>query len=137
MIEAAGFVYDPPARIPNSLPSLFLGELARDRGCFDQVHSRLFAAYWSESKDIGDIDVLEEIASSAGIESEDFAEALRDSRYASRIVDSTGEAHRREVTGVPAWLIDNRLLVMGAQPHEEFESILRKLGYKPQGSTVP
>jgi predicted DsbA family dithiol-disulfide isomerase len=35
------------------------------------------------------------------------------------------------VTGVPAWVIDERVLVPGAQPHDVFERVLAKLGYAP------
>jgi predicted DsbA family dithiol-disulfide isomerase len=32
--------------------------------------------------------------------------------------------------GVPAWVIDERVLIPGAQPHELFERVLVKLGYE-------
>jgi predicted DsbA family dithiol-disulfide isomerase len=33
--------------------------------------------------------------------------------------------------GVPAWLVDDRLLVPGAQPHELFDQVLERLGHQP------
>ena len=32
--------------------------------------------------------------------------------------------------GVPAFVVDDRLLIPGAQPHELFERVMNKLGYE-------
>jgi len=132
MIEEAGFRYSPPDIIPNTLPSLYLGELARDEGGFDQVHHLLFTTYWSEGKNIGDPDVLAEVAEKAGLDVGRFAEAVQNGVYGDRIIGSTQTAHEMGVTGVPAWLIDKKLLVVGAQPHEAFDSILQEQGHSPR-----
>ena len=45
MFEEAGLPYtDALDKIPNSRRALVLGELARERGKFDLLHPRLFAA---------------------------------------------------------------------------------------------
>lgn len=136
MIEQAGFLYNPPDVVPNSLPSLFLAELARDEGLFEPMHRSLFTAYWSEGHNIGDPEVLREIAAGAGIDISQFAEALQKGRYSRRIAESTEHAHRIGVSGVPAWLIANRVVVMGAQPHEAFETLLRQQGNLPNSAAV-
>jgi predicted DsbA family dithiol-disulfide isomerase len=33
--------------------------------------------------------------------------------------------------GVPAWVVDDRVLVPGAQPHELFERVMEQLGHEP------
>jgi predicted DsbA family dithiol-disulfide isomerase len=35
------------------------------------------------------------------------------------------------VSGVPAWVIDERLLVPGAQPYEVFDRVMERLGHEP------
>ena len=40
---------------------------------------------------------------------------------------STAQAQAVGVTGVPAWLLDRRLLVLGAQPEEVFEQAFAQL----------
>ena len=45
------------------------------------------------------------------------------------VVDaSTQTAQRHGITGVPAFVLDGRLLVSGAQPHEVFERALEQAG---------
>jgi predicted DsbA family dithiol-disulfide isomerase len=48
------------------------------------------------------------------------------------IENETRTAVEIGVTGVPGWLVDQRLLVPGAQPHEVFERVLTRLGHEPQ-----
>ena len=130
LIEGAGFTYDPPEVIPNSKHALELSELARDQNKFDQVHRSLFRAYWSEHRDIGDRAVLAEIATTAGLDPGDAEAAFDDGRYLERIQYMTATALSLGVNGVPAWLIDDKMLVPGAQPHAVFERALIELGHE-------
>ena len=98
------------------------------------MHRLLFTTYWSEAKNIGDPEVLGEIANKAGVDVGRFAEALQNNTYGERVVESTQNAHEMEVTGVPAWLIDKSFWVMGAQPHEVFERILQEQGHSPRSA---
>src|SRR5437867_3705511 len=63
--EAAGLVYNPPPVRANSMNALRLAEYARTHGLFDQMHARLFDAYWAEALDIGDAEVLRALAPDA------------------------------------------------------------------------
>lgn len=130
MIEEAGFAYNPPDTIPNSRHSLEVAELARDRGCFQEVHGRLFRAHWSESRDIGSVEVLVEIGETASLEAAEVEKAVADGRYLERIRDATRRAGELGVDGVPAWMIDDRLLVPGAQPLTVFEQAMNRLGHE-------
>lgn len=133
MIEEAGFVYAPPSFVPNSAASLQVGELARDRGRHAELHPRLFAAYWSESRDIGDPDTLISLGSSAGLDPEEIRGVIEQGTHRHRIEASTRLAIELGADGVPAWLIDGETLVGGAQPVEVFGQVLGRLGYEPAG----
>jgi predicted DsbA family dithiol-disulfide isomerase len=126
MFEAAGMAYNPPAAVrSNSRTALRLGELARDQGRFDELHPRLMDAYWAEGRDIGAHDVLRELASAAGVEGVD--ELLAGNRYLDRVLASTAEAQSIGISGIPAFLLGSRLLVLGAQPKESFERAFEQL----------
>jgi predicted DsbA family dithiol-disulfide isomerase len=127
-IEAAGMTYNPPAVIPNSRKALEVTELARDQGLHDQVHDRLMHAYWSEADDIGDEDVLLGLVAEAGLDRADAKAALDKRRYADRIDGSTREAQLHGIHAIPAFVLANRLLVLGAQPHELFERAVEEAG---------
>jgi len=123
-------------KIPNSRRALMLTELARDRGAFDGLHPRLFEAYWAHGRDIGDERVLLEEGAGAGLEEGEILEALRDQSYLERIEAYTRAAIELGAGGVPAWLIDERFLVPGAQPRDVFDHMLERLGHAPLDGEV-
>lgn len=136
MFDAAGLPHaDNIERVPNTKKALKLGERARDLGRFDELRPRLFDAYWTEARDIGNEGVLIELAGEAGITVEDARSAFADSELDERVTQWTQTALELGAGGVPAWLVDERLLVPGAQPHEVFERVMEKLGHEPV--TVP
>jgi predicted DsbA family dithiol-disulfide isomerase len=118
-------------KVPNSRGALMVGELGRDRGVYDAIHPRLFEAYWARGLDIGDEAVLVAEGSAAGLDPEDITAVLRDERYLSRIDDQTQGAISLGAGGVPAWVIDERLLVPGAQPYDVFDRVMERLGHEP------
>ena len=135
MVEAAGLRYAPSPRLPNTLPALQTTELARDRGLHEPVHARFMHAYWSEGKDLGDAEVLRDLAAEAGLDRDETAEVIADRRYADRIVASTQDANRLGINAIPAFVLDRRLLVLGAQPEEVFEQAVAQVqaGESPPG----
>ncbi len=133
MFEQAGLPHSPALeKVPNSKRALMLGELARDRGRFDVLHRRLFDAYWARGRDIGDEQVLIDEGTAAGLEGSEIIDALQDQSYRERIDAATNEALEFGAGGVPAWLVDQRLLVPGAQPHDVFERVMERLGHTPR-----
>jgi predicted DsbA family dithiol-disulfide isomerase len=106
-------------------------ELARDRDVYEPLHERLFDAYWARGRDIGVSDVLLEEAAAVGLESDDVRAAWEDASLLERVAASTQAATDAGVGGVPAWVLDRRLLIPGAQPHEVFERVLERLGHEP------
>jgi predicted DsbA family dithiol-disulfide isomerase len=133
MFREAGLPHAPALeKVPNSRRALLIGELARDRGRFDVLHPRLFDAYWARGRDIGEKTVLIEEGTAAGLEESEIIDAFDDQDYLERIEAGTSDALEFGAGGVPAWLIDQRFLVPGAQPHELFEQVLERLGHTPR-----
>lgn len=132
MFAAVGLPFaETIEKIPNSRRALMLGELARDHGVLEQLHPRLFDAYWGRGRDIGDDEVLIDEGIAVGLTAADISAALEDERYLPRIEASTRNAISVGAGGVPAWAIDQRILVPGAQPHEVFTQVLERLGHSP------
>jgi predicted DsbA family dithiol-disulfide isomerase len=113
--------------VPNTIQALRVTELARDRGLHEQVHDRLMQGYWEEALDIGDPETLRGLALEAGLDAAEVDELLAGDAYRDRVLSSTEEAHSIGVTGVPAFLLDRRLLVLGAQPRPLFERAFARL----------
>ena len=123
-----GLEYNPsPEVVPNSMSALRLTELARDRGRHAAMHDRLMDAYWAEARNIGDPDVLRAEAATVGLPGDDVEEVLSGDRYRDRVERSTREAFSLGANAVPAFVLDRRLLVLGAQPDEVFEQAFAQL----------
>ena len=123
-----GLAYNPhPEIVPNSMNALRLTELARDLGRHAEMHDRLMDAYWAEAKNIGDPDVLREEAGAVGLPADEVEDVLAGDRYRDRVEASTREAYSMGANAVPAFVLDRRLLVLGAQPDEVFEQAFAQL----------
>jgi predicted DsbA family dithiol-disulfide isomerase len=126
---ARGLDYNPnPDVVPNSMRAQRLTELARDLGRHEAVHDRIMEAYWSEAQDIGDPDVLRRLAAELELPAADVEAVLTSDRYRDRVVESTRQAASMGANAVPAFVLDRRLLVLGAQPDEVFEQAFAQIG---------
>jgi predicted DsbA family dithiol-disulfide isomerase len=128
MVEESGYTYNPPPEVvPNSRKALQVTELARDRGLHEQVHSRLMHAYWSEAADIGDEETLLGLVEEVGLDRAEAKAVADEGLYLDRIAALTSEANMHGIHAIPAFVLDSRLLVMGAQPYTLFEQAFAKL----------
>jgi predicted DsbA family dithiol-disulfide isomerase len=124
--EQHGLEYNPnPVIVPNSMWALRLTEHARAQGLHEPFHNRLMDAYWAEAQNLGDPDVLRTLAAQVGVEGAD--EVLADDAYADDVRRSTAEAHSIGISGIPAFLLDRKLLVLGAHPKTTFEQAFAQL----------
>ena len=117
----------PPDVVPRSLTALRLGELAREREMHGAFHDRVMDAYWAESLDIGEMDVLRRLSEEVGLPGAAVDSVIASERYLDVVRASTDQAMSIGVTGVPGFLLDGRLLVVGAQPNEAFEQAFAQL----------
>jgi predicted DsbA family dithiol-disulfide isomerase len=124
--EQHGLDYNPnPDVVPNSLRALRLTEHARAQGLHAAFHDRVMDAYWAEAQDIGDGDVLRRLAAEVGLAGAD--EVVGGDAFADDVRRSTARAHAHGIDAIPAFVLDSRLLVLGAHPHETFERAFSQL----------
>ena len=116
-------------RVPRSFDALRVAELARERGKHEELHPRLMDAFWVRGRDLGDHEVLVEECGAAGLVEDEVREVLESDRYAELVGASTAGAMDAGATGVPAFAVDNRILIPGAQPEQVFEQVLGRLDY--------
>jgi len=118
--------YNPnPDVVPNTIDALRLTELARDQRRHDEIHDRLMDAYWRDGVDIGDRDELRRLLDD--LPRDDVERVLAGDDYRDRVLASTEQAQSIGITGIPAFLLDSRLLVLGAHPPETFDRAFAQL----------
>jgi predicted DsbA family dithiol-disulfide isomerase len=131
MFDAAGLPHATRTRVPNSRAALNVGELARERGVHGPVHDRLMTAFWAEDLDISDPLVLAAEGAPFGLDRDEVVEVATTFPYQDRVDASSAAMLQMGAGGVPAWVVDDRLMIPGAQPHELFERVMQKLGHDP------
>jgi predicted DsbA family dithiol-disulfide isomerase len=133
--RAAGIPMVRTSIVPNSRRALEAGEFARDAGpeAFDRLHAALFRAYFVEDRNIGDVDILADIAGAQGLDGDGLRAALADRRYAPRVDESIRWAVSRGLTATPTFLFvaDKIYSLPGAQAYEVFQSVMARLGVPP------
>lgn len=83
---------------------------------FPTFHRRLFEGYFAEGRDLGDPDVVRELATDARLDVDGLEAALAEGRYEEAVVDTAADAGRMGITGTPTFVFDRRLAASGAQP---------------------
>ena len=115
-------------QLANSRLAMEASEFARDQGKYDAFSEKVFHAYFTEARDIGKRDVVMELAGAAGLDVEALQDALLQGRYAQRLREANEEGSRYHITGVPAFIINEKHMIVGAQPLEVFRDLLKNQG---------
>lgn len=83
----------------------------------------IFEALWVEGRDIGDADVLAELAENVGLAGEEIRDAVADEDLHDRLREQFTEAQRHGVTGVPTFTYHDHA-ARGAVPPEQLERLV-------------
>ena len=125
---AAGLEYNRAAVVPNTKTALRLTELAREQSLHEPFHDRLMDAYWAEAVNIGDTGELRRLAAETGLDATGVERVLADpTAYLDVVEGSTAQAQSIGINAIPAFLLDRRLIVMGAQPLDVFRQAFAQL----------
>lgn len=127
--EAAGLTIDFAAikRTPNTLDAHRLLHWAGIEGCQDRMAMALFRAYFNEGRDIGDPEVLADLADSLSLDGAMIQRLL--ATEADRDAIRARDAQFREmgISGVPTFIVGGQHAVPGCQPAELWVKVIDDL----------
>ncbi|WP_171207362.1 MULTISPECIES: DsbA family oxidoreductase [unclassified Ruegeria] len=127
--EKAGLTIDFEGmkRTPNTLDAHRLIHWAGIEGKQTAVIDALFKAYFVDARDIGDHEVLADIADSIGMDAAVVLKLL--SSDADREDISNRDSHSRQmgISSVPTFIVANQHAVPGAQPPELWAKVITEL----------
>jgi predicted DsbA family dithiol-disulfide isomerase len=109
------FAFEKQERRPNTIDSHRLVRWANNVGLQDSVVEALFNAYFIEGRDVGEKAVLIDVAASCGMDAELTGDLLDSDADIDLVERESKLAGEMGIQGVPAYLIDNRFLLVGAQ----------------------
>ncbi len=132
LMEAEGLPYGERTHTYNSRLAQELGKWADTKSGGAAIHDVLYKAYFVDGRNIGDVEVLVELAQSVGLAAEEARQVLGDRSF-KQAVDADWEKSRQlGVTGVPTF-VTGGLGVVGAQPYEALAQMLDQAGAAAKG----
>jgi predicted DsbA family dithiol-disulfide isomerase len=127
LMDAEGLPYGRRTHTYNSRLAQELGKWADTQPGGGAIHDALFKAYFVHSRNIGDADVLVEVAASVGLPADEARAVLAERRFKDAVDADWAKSRDYGVTGVPTFVAEG-YGVVGAQPYEALEEFLDKLG---------
>lgn len=128
MAKEVGLEYDfDNAIINNTINAHQLLHFAKTKGIQNQMKERVFRAYYTEGKDINNIDTLVQLAAELGLNEAETRKVLEDKVYANEVRDDQEHAYQIGVQGVPFFVFNRKYAVSGAQQPETFAQVLEKV----------
>ncbi|UWR34851.1 DsbA family oxidoreductase [Sulfitobacter sp. W027] len=119
--------FEAMQRTPNTLDAHRLIHWAGIEGRQTAAVSALFKAYFVDARDIGDAEVLADIADSIEMDAAVVARLLKSDVDAQDIRDRDAHSRKMGVNSVPTFIIANAHAVPGAQPPELWAQVIADL----------
>ncbi|MFM8500134.1 MAG: DsbA family oxidoreductase [Chakrabartia sp.] len=132
-IQSAGaplgleFNYSSDSRIYNTRKAHRLLAWAGETRGQTALKLALFQAYFKDQLNISDDDVLLNVVEAAGLDRAAAETALADPRYEEQVAQELHYWDMQNITGVPAFIINGKYMIPGAQDAETFVRVFEKV----------
>lgn len=87
----------------------------------------IYDAFFEHGRDVGNIDVLLELAADLGLDSQVLGNGLSDPALHDQVLAEVEAAYRLGISGVPFFVINGKYAFSGAQPPEIMTNLLREV----------
>ena len=123
LMDAEGLPYGQRTRTYNSRLAQELGKWADTQPQGGAIHEALYKAYFVDGKNIGDVEVLVEIAAGVGLPADAARAVLAERSFKAEVDADWSKSRAYGITGVPTFVAGG-YGVVGAQPYETLENLL-------------
>lgn len=114
-------------RTPNTLDAHRLIHWAGVEGRQTLVVNQLFVRYFERQQDISDLEILCEVAETVGMDGKVVARLLESDADVDETLKREAEARKLGVTGVPTFLVAERIAVPGAQSTAKWLEVIDEI----------
>ncbi|MBL1272158.1 MAG: putative DsbA family dithiol-disulfide isomerase [Marinobacter maritimus] len=112
----------------NTFDAHRLVKWAGEQGQQTGMKQALFAAYFGRAEKVSNHEVLLKYVESLGLDAAKAKDVLDSDRYAAEVREDEARYQQAGVTGVPAYIINGKYLISGAQEPETLVQALREIG---------
>ncbi|MEM9968172.1 MAG: DsbA family oxidoreductase [Pseudomonadota bacterium] len=124
--------FEQMRRTPNTMNAHRLIHWAGVEGQQTAAVDALFHAYFVEARDIGDLEVLADIADGVGLDAAVISRLLKSDVDREEISARDRHSRKMGVTSVPTFIVGNQHAVPGAQPPELWAKVISELSAQTQ-----
>lgn len=121
------FRFADDMRMHNTFDAHQLLHWARGQGRMHDLKQALFAAHFTDRRNLSDSAVLADVAGEIGLDRDEALAVLQDQRHAEEVRAHEAFWLKQGIQGVPAVIFDSQHLVTGAQGVENYTDILSQL----------
>ena len=121
---------------PNSRLSFEAGEFAKEKRLFEEFHRACYQAFWEDGANLGDLEVLQQLAQQVGLDAQEMQERLDSGDYTARTQAQYEEALHLGVRGIPSFIV-GRYHFSGAQPYQLFQQVAQRAQAEQAGLVLP
>lgn len=121
------FRFADDMRMHNTFDAHQLLLWARGQGRMHDLKQALFAAHFTDRRNLSDSAVLADVAGEIGLDRDEALAVLQDQRHAEEVRAHEAFWLKQGIQGVPAVIFDSQHLVTGAQGVENYTDILSQL----------
>jgi predicted DsbA family dithiol-disulfide isomerase len=132
LMDQEGLPYGRRTHTYNSRLAQELGKWADTVPGGEALHDALYRAYFVDARNIGDPEILVEIAQAVGLPGEEARKVLAERRFRDALDADWAKSRDYGVTGVPTFVAGGHGVV-GAQPYEVLVQLLEKVGARRRG----
>lgn len=126
------FNFTDDTRMHNTFNLHQLLHWADQQGRMHELKQALFAAHFTNNRNISDNTVLADIAAEIGLNRSEALAVLADQRFANEVRTAQQQWRKQGIQSVPSVIFNQKHLVSGAQGVENFKSILQQLSELPE-----
>ncbi|WP_018478701.1 DsbA family oxidoreductase [Pontibacter roseus] len=125
--EGIDFHFSDDMTVNNTFNGHRLIWLAEQYGVQEAVSNALFKSYFTEGNNMNDTELLKQVGIAHGIPAEKLEGFFEGEVGKKEVREMEAFAQTAGITGVPAFIINDKYLVSGAQPSETFLQVFQQV----------
>ena len=133
LMDEEGLDYSRRTHTFNSRLAQELGAWAETQPGGGAIHEALYRAYFVDGRNVGDVDVLLDVAQSVGLPVDEARQVIEQRTFEAVVDTDWAKSRDYGVTGVPTFVAGG-YGVVGAQPYEALEHLMTTVGAPRTGA---
>jgi predicted DsbA family dithiol-disulfide isomerase len=126
-MDAEGLPYGKRTHSYNSRLAQELGKWSETVEGDEKLEKEFYKAYFVDSRNIGDVEVLLDCVKAAGLSVDDAKSVIENRTFEQAVDEDWAKSQQYGVSGVPTYVAGG-YGVVGAQPYEVLEKLMQEVG---------